>query len=524
MKKVLFLLITTFITRISFGQGPAVDYADDAFRYSDQVISGTARFRGMGGNHAALGGDASTIFGNPAGLGFYNRSELSISPSLNLTRNQSGYLGSTTIGTKNNANIGQFSLVLAGNNNGSRRWRRSAFGVSYSQSLNFHETVDASGLNRNNNSSFIQQYINDANGRNIGSADLDKEYDQSTQSAASGAGAAYQLFLINPTEYSNGSAGPPYTRPDNSPNLPLNQRATLTRTGAQSQWTIAYSGNLDDKLYIGGAIAFTRLRYSSDYTLFESVQGGGAFSGYNRNSRLDVTGNGVNLSLGLIYKLNPDLQVGVTAQSPSWYGVREDYSQTLSARALAPSFIPQNGVTSIAIAPEPTFNYSLTSPFRASGGLTYFLGKGKIGLITATAEYVGYGGMRVRTTDFDSQGNTDFGNDVRLAVQDRYQSVVNFRAGAEIRAGLVRIRAGAGYLPTAYKLNLYRVNPSDRDKILFTGGLGVRNERFFADLAASYYTFKTGFAPYELPSASDTPTVLTTAQRTNIMLSIGTFF
>lgn len=523
MRKICLLAITALTAQVSLGQGPAVDYADDAFRYSDQVISGTARFRGMGGNQTALGGDASSIFGNPAGLGFYNRSELSISPSLNLTRNESAFLGTTTVGTKNNVNVGQFSLIFAGRNtNGSQRWRRSAFGISYSQSVNFHETIDLAGLNRNNNSSILQPYINDVNNRKIGSADLDKEYNANLNQASSAAGAAYQLFLINPTEYANGTAGPPYTRYDNAPNQPLTQRAILTRTGAQSQWTFAYAGNLDDKLYIGGSLSLTRLRYSSDYTLRESVAGSRFFNNYSRNSRLDVTGNGINVSVGVIYKLDPSLQVGITAQSPSLYGAREDYSQTLSAVAIDPALRSNN--TTVAVTPDPTFNYSLTSPFRGSGGITYFLGKGKIGLITASAEYVGYGGMRVRTTDFDSQGNVDFRNDVRLAVQDRYQSVVNFRAGAEIRAGIVRIRAGAGYLPTAYKLNLYRVNTDDRSKILFTGGLGVRNQRFFADVAASYYTYKTGLAPFELPSDQDTPTALTTSQRTNIMLSIGTFF
>ena len=525
MKKISFLFLSVLIAQPSFGQGPAVDYADDAFRYSDQVISGTARFRGIGGNHAALGGDASTIFGNPAGLGFYNRSELSISPSFNLNSNQSAYLGGNTTVNSNKANIGQFSLVLAGSNaNDNARWRRTVFGVSYSQSLNFNETVDASGLNRNNNSSFTQQYINDANAQNLSSDALDQQYDGNRQAAASGAGAAYYLYLINPTEYSNGTAGPPYTRPDNSPNLPLNQRATLTRTGAQSQWTIAGAKNLDDKLYIGAALSFTRLRYRSDYTLSESVQGGGGFSGYGRNSQLDITGNGISISGGLIYRLAPSLQVGITAQSPSWYGVRENYNQTLSAQALAPAFKVQNGPTTVAIAPEPVFNYSLTSPFRGSAGATYFIGKGKIGLFTLSGEYVGYGGMRVRTTEFDSQGNTDFRSDVKQAVQDRYQSVFNLRAGAEVRAGLFRVRAGVGYLPSAYKLNLFRVNPGDRSKILFTGGVGVRNERFFADLAGSFYTFKTGFAPYELPADRDTPTVLTTAQRTNVMLSVGVFF
>jgi hypothetical protein len=113
---------------------------------------------------------------------------------------------------------------------------------------------------------------------------------------------------------------------------------------------------------------------------------------------------------------------------------------------------------------------------------------------------------------------------VRQAVQDTYQSVVNLRAGAEVRAGIVRLRAGVGYLPSAYKFNLDRVPASDRAKLLITAGLGVRNDRFFADLSGAYLTYKSGFTPFSLPSDNDTPTVLTSNRNTNVTLSIGTFF
>ncbi len=87
-------------TAVSYGQ-----YAADAFRYSDQTINGTARFQGLGGNHAALGGDASNAFGNPAGLGFYNRSELSISPSLRLLNVDGNFLGENTTANRTQASI-----------------------------------------------------------------------------------------------------------------------------------------------------------------------------------------------------------------------------------------------------------------------------------------------------------------------------------------------------------------------------------------------------------------------------------
>ncbi|RYF51274.1 MAG: hypothetical protein EOO39_43380, partial [Cytophagaceae bacterium] len=109
------------LSPLAFGQGAAFDYADDAFRFSDFTQSGTARFRALGGNHAALGGDASNLFGNAAGLAFYNRSELSISPTYTSVNNQNSFLGQQTNSTGGKLSIGQLSLVLAGKSDNNRR-------------------------------------------------------------------------------------------------------------------------------------------------------------------------------------------------------------------------------------------------------------------------------------------------------------------------------------------------------------------------------------------------------------------
>lgn len=525
MKKQLTRAATLLLlSHITYAQGPAADYADDAFRFSDFTQSGTARFRGLGGNHSALGGDASNLFGNPAGLGFYNRSELSFSPSLNLANNQSTFLGAQTTGNQGKVSVGQFGAILAGrNDNGTRRWRRTAFGITYSQSVNFHDYIDARGRNLNPNSSIAQTYINAANDEEYSETELDNDYDPSTNQVSFREAAAYRLFLINPTDIpAQNYSGPPYTRFD--ANTPKEQRATISRSGAHSQWTLAYAGNLDDKLYIGASVALTRLRYASEFIFTETPIGGRTFANYGQTNRFDVSGSGFNATLGLIYRLSSQLQIGATIVSPSVGSVRETFNQRLSAVANDPALQLRTNSIDV-VTPFDNFEYTLQTPLRASGGLTYFIGGGKIGFVTATAEYVGYSGMRVRTSYFDTQlDNTDFRNDVQGAVQDTYQNVLNVRGGAEFRLGLFRLRGGVAYLPSAYKLDLDRVARADRDKILISGGLGVRNERFFADLSGSYLTTKSGFSPYQLPSDVDTPTVLTSNRNANATLSIGVFF
>ena len=524
-KQFFFSVTLVLLSPLAFGQGAAFDYADDAFRYSDFSQSGTARFRGIGGNHAALGGDASNLFGNAAGLAFYNRSELSISPTFTSVSNQNTFLGGQTNSTGGKVSVGQFGLVLAGRNSNSSRWKRTAFGVTYSQSANFFDYLDARGLNINPNSSIAQTYINGANSAKYSEDELSKSFYPTDRRADFKEAAAYGLFLINPTDLGANGSGPPYTRFDAT--TQKDQRATLSRSGAHSQWTIAYAGNLDDKLYIGGSIALTRLKYASEYIFLETPVNGRVFSNYGQVNRLNVTGNGINASLGLIYKLSPQLQVGATVNSPTFSSANEAFSQTLTAVVKSPN---PNGITlktnSVdVIDPSNNFAYSLQTPLRASGGATYFLGSGKIGFITATAEYVGYQGMRVRTSAFSNQqDNVDFRNDVKGFVQETYQNVVNLRAGAEIRAGLVRLRAGVGYLPSAYKIDLDRVAKSNRDKLLLSAGVGVRNDRFFADLSGSYLTYKSGFSPFQLPNDVDTPTLATNNRNTNLMLSFGVFF
>ena len=89
------------------------------------------------------------------------------------SNNQNTFLGQQTTSSSGKVSIGQFSLVLPGrNNNNSSRWRRTAFGVSYSQSANFFDYIDVRGINNNPNSSLAQTYINSANSAKYSENDL----------------------------------------------------------------------------------------------------------------------------------------------------------------------------------------------------------------------------------------------------------------------------------------------------------------------------------------------------------------
>jgi hypothetical protein len=79
-------------------------------------------------------------------------------------------------------------------------------------------------------------------------------------------------------------------------------------------------------------------------------------------------------------------------------------------------------------------------------------------------------------------------------IKNAYQSVVNYRVGAEFRYEKFRVRAGYSLQGSAYNKNF------DLDNSIksLSGGVGVRLERFFADFALIQYSGSMYYQPYRL--------------------------
>jgi hypothetical protein len=95
-------------------------YSELGGLFSRTRPGGTARIQGMGGAQISLGGDMSSAWSNPAGLGMFNRSEFSISPQFFNFNNKNGtyYSGSTQLSdghgdTRTGINIPALGLVFS---------------------------------------------------------------------------------------------------------------------------------------------------------------------------------------------------------------------------------------------------------------------------------------------------------------------------------------------------------------------------------------------------------------------------
>src|SRR5690349_22893057 len=91
MKSFSLLVFFSLAISFSFAQAP-----EDALRYSYLTQpGGTARNQAIGGAGASLGGEFSSLFINPAGLGFYKSADFLLTPSLSFKKPNSTYLGNS---------------------------------------------------------------------------------------------------------------------------------------------------------------------------------------------------------------------------------------------------------------------------------------------------------------------------------------------------------------------------------------------------------------------------------------------
>ncbi|WP_025761312.1 hypothetical protein [Dyadobacter tibetensis] len=503
--------------------GTQAQYAGEAFRFSESNQTGTARFQGVGGNHAALGGDASNIYGNPAGLGFYNRSEFSISPAVSTLNTETDYIGTMRSENKGNFNIAQGSLIFTSQPSFQRKWKRSSFGLSFSRQQSLHTQFTYAGIN--DKSSFLDRVVEDANVNQYSIKNLEDDFDPGSNGslpyAYSLPAAYYQLYLINPE---NSQTTVPNTWSALDANSAVDQLGVFKSEGASTQISLAYAGNYDDKLYVGGSVGLTRLRYNYNFYHDDLYLNSPDIVSNTKVDDLSVKGNGINLNMGIIYKLNPSFQLGGQVSSPTFSSVKETFNSYHGATFVDGMIADGEGnlfeptYDYVDMAPND-FVYRITGPFKGSIGATYLVNRS--GFVTGTIEYIGYAGMRTNTSYMNADRNNEFQSNTNSEIKNTYRNSVNVRLGGEYRVGVFRARAGIAYLADPYQ---NRNNGINREKIFGSLGVGVRKRSFFADLSGTVGSFKTAFTPYELNNPQNYYSASVKNTSMNFQLTMGVLF
>ncbi|QKJ29298.1 hypothetical protein HQ865_05855 [Mucilaginibacter mali] len=479
--------------RMGFAQ-----YSQDAIRYSTFQTGSTSRIKAIGNAGTAIGGDLSSIGGNPAGIGFFTRSEFSFTPEFDGSKVKATYQGQESNTSKSSINFNNVAAVFYSRLNTpkgadkTKGWLSLNFGISYNRTNNYYEDINYGGTNKTN--SVTDYFAKDANSNGLASGSLgDWAYQQNLiDSYAAGTGSTYKSNATASNINPNGFA----------------QQSSAIRTGGQSELSLSMGANYSNQFYAGFGIGITNLRYNTNTTFTESgiasvITAVGppivtANQPYTTTYSQDqqTKGTGFNLKAGFIFKPTDMLRLGAVITTPTWYNIDDNYNENLRTK-LNNNNAPQGGPANYP------FSYKLSTPFRAAGGMAIFFKQ--YGFITGDVEYVDYSSASL-SGDYSSSGDN---NDIKTL----YQSAVNAHFGAEARlSSSVFLRGGYGIQGTPLKNNGSNINTT-------SGGIGYRNSDYYIDFTYSHITGNQNVFPYEIGTGS--PSALLNKTNDNVYVTVG---
>ncbi len=471
MKKIFFI---TFLFA-SAGELKAQEPAD-ALRYGWYSSSGTARQQAIGGAMTSLGGEISSTFVNPAGLGFYKTGDFVISPGFNFLNNKATYFDRKEKDSKKYMSFGTTGFVLGGIDNGRSR-SGSAFAIAVNRTANFGNNLTYRGLN--NQSSYSQKFLEEISNNNDGSGN------SVSQNYPFGTSLAFNTFWID--TIAGGTEGNFQFKTRAPIGSGLIQENLISNKGGITELALAGAGNINDKFFFGATLGIPFLRYEREASFTEADATNNPNNNFDFatiNENLATKGTGVNLKLGVIFKPAEQVRVGLAFHTPTFFRFTDQYSaEVITDTEGYNGRLNQN---SNSLVGDGTFRYWHFTPYRIMLGGSYVLRevedvRKQKGFITADIEFVNYRASSF-TTDpdgDDSEATRNYLKSLNRAIDRAFKPAFNFKLGGELKFTTVMVRLGGAYYGNPYK----NLAGEKGHRFQLTGGLGYRHKGMFIDLA-----------------------------------------
>jgi hypothetical protein len=477
MKKNLFIVITLCVSAHSFGQGEI-----DAYRFSKNDLSGTARSQAMGGAFGALGGDVTGVTINPAGIGIYRSSEIIFNAGL--TFNQTEALFNRTEETQGNAKLSCDNFAYVGYFPLGKDDRYSLnFGFIYNRLKSFDRKYKVSGERMGTS---LTDYMAD-----ITFGTPQDFWDEEDQFYASGHPhwlgiLGWNGYLINADEFEDQA----YTGILNRGET-VDPRLEVRERGSIDAYDFTLGTNLNNKIYLGATVTYTNISYIVSTSYGEAFANGG---GFNLNNEYDTDGSGLQVKLGAILRPADALRLGISYHSPAWYHLTDYYLGKLSPYGIYNDI--DQLVEPVSTPGNACHEYQFRTPDVWTLSAALVLGQSSI--ISLDYEYKNYGTMNFSKQYRDGY---DFEWENRY-INDDFKGAATIRAGLETRftpqfagrLGFARVQNPYGSKVKNGEIEV--VTPGtipnytlEGDALYLTTGMGFRfTPRFYMDLAFVYRT------------------------------------
>ena len=453
MKKILLSLLIGS----SFVANAQETTISDALRYGVQNLNGTARFRAMGGAFGAIGGDLSSMNVNPAGSSIFNYNQATISLSSFNKSNTANYFGTSSNTKENSLDINQLGAVFVFNDNKSKSgWKKFALGLNYENANNFDDFIVSEGVNPYN--SMDSYFLNYANVVNGGAGNLNNTYYEDLNFIRQQAWLGYNSYIL---DY-NSTANNYYTNVPTGGNY--YHKNTIQAKGYNGKFTANFSGTYEDKLYIGMNMNIHFTDYVRTSSLYETnnnplanTPNNYAITAARFNNELYTYGSGFSLNLGAIYKASNNIRVGLAYETPTWYRLNDEITQSISTASTNGTVNFDDNYNPNTVTIFPT--YKIQTPGKLTGSATVLFGKK--GLLS-----VDYISKNYAKTQFKPK-NEEIYSSLNTQMKNELQDTYELRLGGEYKIKKWSIRGGYRYEQSPYKVDL-----AFGDLFSYSGGLG----------------------------------------------------
>lgn len=484
-------------------------------------LNGTARYVGMGGAMEALGADVSTIGSNPAGIGLFRRSQLSVSGGLLMQSNGKEYGD----GKKTNASFDQIGFVYTTR---ASRGSNLNFGFNYTKGKNFDFLLNASGKLGNgsqNNQSYLKYVLGS---ENYGGFDVRKKDDAYIGFASPQAN--FVSWTWNQLDYLYFNTLLPDATTAGKFNNYLADSYTFDKasTGYVGNYDFNISGSIQDQFYLGLTFGLKDVHYDSESRYNERLS-----NGVGDVSVLDIrriTGTGFDITAGIIVRpiASSPFRIGAYVKTPTWYDL------TTSNVTRIDKNTNTGGKNDWGKVPN-SYDYKLWTPWKFGLSLGHTVGNYlALGL---TYEFEDHSTLDSRIND-GGYYNDYYGTYYETSSADKsmnkhtkqaLKGVSTLKMGAEYKpTSNLALRLGYNYISPKYNKDAQKdptiVSPgsaysSSTDFVnwdstnRFTFGIGFQINKFNVDLAYQYSIQKGTFYPFSTMNFSihDTATGNTTS-------------
>lgn len=484
-------------------------------------LNGTARYVGMGGAMEALGADVSTIGSNPAGIGLFRRSQLSVSGGLLMQSNGKEYGD----GKKTNASFDQIGFVYTTR---ASRGSNLNFGFNYTKGKNFDFLLNASGKLGNgsqNNQSYLKHVLGS---ENYGGFDVRKKDDAYIGFASPQAN--FVSWTWNQLDYLYFNTLLPDATTAGKFNNYLADSYTFDKasTGYVGNYDFNISGSIQDQFYLGLTFGLKDVHYDSESRYNERLS-----NGVGDVSVLDIrriTGTGFDITAGIIVRpiASSPFRIGAYVKTPTWYDLTTSNVTRIDRNTNT------GGKNDWGKVPN-SYDYKLWTPWKFGLSLGHTVGNYlALGL---TYEFEDHSTLDSRIND-GGYYNDYYGTYYETSSADKsmnkhtkqaLKGVSTLKMGAEYKpTSNLALRLGYNYISPKYNKDAQKdptiVSPgsaysSSTDFVnwdstnRFTFGIGYQINKFNVDLAYQYSIQKGTFYPFSTMNFSihDTVTGNTTS-------------